>query len=111
MMAGAVDEASLIGSSLGDRYRLLEVIGEGGMGRVFRAEQLATGQLVAVKLLHAEYADVDQVVQRFEREAKVTTRLSHPHIVKVVEFGKWNGRLFLAMELITGQSLADVIER
>jgi len=107
----AVIEPSLAGSSLGDRYRLLEVIGEGGMGRVFRAEQLATGQPVAVKLLHPEFAQVDQVVQRFEREAKVTTELSHPHIVKTIELGEWNGRLFLAMELIAGQSLAELIER
>ena len=106
-----MNEASLIGSDLGDRYRLLEVIGEGGMGRVYRAGQLATGQSVAVKLLHPEFADVEQVVQRFEREAKVMTQLAHPHIVKVIEFGEWNGRLFLAMELLGGKSLADLIER
>jgi serine/threonine protein kinase len=107
----AVNDTSLIGSTLGDRYRLLEVIGEGGMGRVYRAAQLATGQPVAVKLLHPEFADVEQVVQRFEREAKVMTELAHPHIVKVIEFGEWKGRLFLAMELLGGKSLADLIER
>jgi serine/threonine protein kinase len=107
----AVEAASLVGSSLADRYRLLEVIGEGGMGRVFLAEEIATGRPVAVKLLHPEFADVDQVVQRFEREGKVTTQLSHPHIVKVIEFDEWRGRLFLAMELIPGKSLKDLIER
>jgi len=81
------------------------------MGRVYRAAQLATGQSVAVKLLHPEFADVEQVVQRFEREAKVMTQLAHPHIVKVIEFGEWQGRLFLSMELLGGKSLADVIER
>src|SRR5688572_22139161 len=90
----AVNDTSLIGSTLGDRYRLLEIIGEGGMGRVYRAAHLATGQPVAVKLLHPEFADVEQVVQRFEREAKVMTQLAHPHIVKVIEFGEWKGRLF-----------------
>jgi serine/threonine protein kinase len=104
-----VDEPSLIGTTLDDRYRLIEVIGDGGMGRVYRAEQLSTGQAVALKLLHAEFVGVDQVVQRFEREAKVTTELSHPHIVKVIEFGEWNGRLFLAMELLAGRSLAELI--
>src|SRR5262249_16035194 len=49
-------------------------------------------------------------VQRFEREAKVTTHLSHPHILKTVEFGRWEGRLFLAMEFIAGQSLADLLD-
>ena len=77
-------EASLIGSTFGDRFRILGAIGEGGMGLVLRAEQLATGQTVALKLLHPEFAGVEQVAQRFEREAKVSTQLSHPHIVKVV---------------------------
>jgi serine/threonine-protein kinase len=106
-----VDEASLADSSLGERYRLLEVIGEGGMGRVYRALQLATGQTVALKLLHPDVASDSQVVQRFQREAKLTTELSHPHIVKVIEFGEINGHLFLAMELIAGKSLASIIER
>jgi serine/threonine-protein kinase len=106
-----VDEASLAGSSLGDRYRLLEVIGEGGMGRVYRALQLATGQTVALKLLHPDVASDTQVVQRFQREAKLTTELSHSHIVKVVEFGELDGHLFLAMELMAGKSLASFIER
>jgi hypothetical protein len=104
-----VDETSLVGNSLADRYRLLEVIGEGGMGRVYRGEDLATGKPVAVKLLHREFVGVDQVVQRFEREAKLTTELSHPNIVNVIEFGEWNGRLFLVMELLAGKSLAELI--
>ncbi|HXU00980.1 MAG TPA: serine/threonine-protein kinase [Polyangia bacterium] len=106
-----VDEASLAGSSLGERYRLLEVIGEGGMGRVYRAVQLATGQAVALKLLHPDVASDAQIVQRFQREAKLTTELSHPHIVKVIEFGELDGRLFLAMEMIAGKPLASMIER
>jgi serine/threonine-protein kinase len=107
----AADPASLVGSTLGDRYRLLEVIGDGGMGRVYRAERLATRQMVALKLLQPEFAGVDQIVQRFQREAHLTFQLSHPHIVKVVEFGEWNGRLFLAMELLAGKSLAELIQR
>jgi serine/threonine-protein kinase len=106
-----VDEASLIGRTVDDRYRLLEVIGDGGMGRVFRAEQLATGRTVALKLLHSEFCGVADVVQRFEREAEVTTQLSHPHIVKTVEFGKWEGRLYLAMEFLAGRSLADLLDK
>jgi serine/threonine protein kinase len=104
-----MEAASLVGSSLADRYRLLEVIGEGGMGRVYRAEQVATGKAVALKLLHPEFVGVDQVVQRFEREAQLTTELAHPNIVNVIELGEWNGRLFLAMELLTGKSVAELI--
>jgi serine/threonine-protein kinase len=106
-----VNAASLVGSTLGDRYRLLEVIGEGGMGRVYRAERLATGQIVALKLLNPEFWGVDQVIQRFEREAKVTSHLTHPNIVQVVEFGAWNGHLFLATELLEGRSLDELIQR
>ena len=81
------------------------------MGRVYRAVQLATGQTVALKLLHPDVASDAQVVQRFKREAKLMTELSHPHIVKVIEFGDLDGQLFLAMEMITGKSLASMIER
>ena len=86
------------------------MIGDGGMGQVFRAEQLATGRTVALKLLHSQLTGVAEIVQRFEREAKVTTRLSHPHIVKTVEFGQWEGRLYLAMEFLAGQSLAALLD-
>jgi serine/threonine-protein kinase len=103
------NEASLIGTTLCERYRLIEVIGEGGMGRVYRAEQLATNKAVALKLLHPEFVGVDQVTQRFEREAKVMTELSHAHIVNVIELGEWNRRLFIVMELLTGKSLAEMI--
>jgi len=105
----AAEEPSLIGSVLASRFRLLEVIGEGGMGRVYRAEELGPGRQVAVKLLHSEAAGVDQMVQRFEREASVMKELSHPNIARVIEFGEWNGRLFLAMDLLAGQSLAELI--
>jgi len=77
---------------------------------VFRAEQLATGRTVALKLLHSQFSGVEEVVQRFEREAEVTTHLSHPHIVKLVEFGSWDGRLYLAMEFLPGRSLADLLD-
>jgi len=94
---------------LASRFRLDEVIGEGGMGRVYRAEELGPGKQVAVKLLHPEVAGVDQMVQRFEREASVMKELSHPNIAKVIEFGEWNGRLFLAMDLLAGKSLGELI--
>ena len=106
----AVHDAALVGSTVGDRYRLLEVIGEGGMGRIFRAEQLATGRPVAVKLLHSEFAGVEEVALRFEREAKVMSQLAHQNIVKVIEFGDWKGRLFFAMDLVGGKSLADLLK-
>jgi serine/threonine-protein kinase len=105
-----VDDGSLIGRNLDDRYRLLEMVGDGGMGQVFRAKQLATGRTVALKLLHSQFTGVAELVERFEREAEVTTHLSHPHIVKTVEFGQWEGRLYLAMEFLAGRSLAALLD-
>jgi serine/threonine-protein kinase len=99
------------GTILGERYRLIEVIGDGGMGRVYRAEQLATGKPVALKVLHPEFVGDDQVARRFEREAQLTTQLSHPNIVNVIELGEWHGQLFIAMELVAGKSLAELITR
>ena len=106
----AVNDTSLIGSTLGD-YRLLDLIGDGGMGQVFRAERLSTGESVALKLLHPELSGIDEVVRRFQQEARLTTQLAHPNIVKVVEFGNCNGRLFLAMELLSGTSLGQLTKR
>ena len=108
---GRLDGRSLIGMHVGDRYRLLELIGEGGMGGVFRAEQLGTRRIVALKLLHPELAHIEYVARRFEREAQAASRLSHPNIVEVLDFGESSGHLYLAMELLVGESLADAIAR
>jgi serine/threonine-protein kinase len=108
---GRIDEASLVGMRLGERYRLLELIGEGGMGGVFRAAELATGRVVALKLLHPELAHIEYVARRFEREARVASGLSHPNIVEVFDHGEANGHLYLAMELLGGSSLSELLAR
>ncbi len=108
---GKIDEASLVGMHVGDRYRLRELIGQGGMGGVFRAEQLASSRIVALKLLHPELAHIEYVARRFEREAQVASRLSHPNIVEILDYGESNGHLYIAMELLVGASLGDVIAR
>jgi serine/threonine-protein kinase len=104
------DGPSLVGSTLGNRYRILELLGEGGVGYVFRATQLATNRIVALKLLRPELGEINQIAHRFAREAELTKRLAHPNIVDIVEFGEINGRLFLAMEFLAGRSLADLLE-
>jgi serine/threonine-protein kinase len=105
-----IDEKSLVGMNLGQRYRLLELIGQGGMGGVFRAEQLATKRIVALKLLHPELAHIEYIARRFEREAEVASRLSHRNIVELIDYGECDGHLFLAMELLPGRSLTELIE-
>ncbi|WP_330237837.1 serine/threonine-protein kinase [Streptomyces sp. NBC_00525] len=90
------------------RYRLISAIGRGGMGEVWRATDEVLGRSVAVKLLLGERAD-ESATARFRLEAQTAARLSHPHLVAVFDFGAWEDRLFLVMELVEGRSLADLL--
>jgi eukaryotic-like serine/threonine-protein kinase len=98
-----------VGTVVGERYRLLELIGEGGMGAVYRAEHILMKKVVALKLLHADM-QMEEAGRRFEREAQSASRLNHLHIVSVTDFGRdHTGELFLVMEFVAGQSLADAM--
>ena len=102
----------LAGSVVGERYRLIERIGEGGMGAVYRGEHTLMKKVVAVKLLHPELGRLDEVAKRFEREAQSASRLSHENIIQVTDFGRTpSGQLFLVMELLRGESLAELLAR
>ncbi len=92
---------------LGGRYELLEVIGRGGMGVVHRAQDRMLDRTVAVKVLPAEYADVDTLVERFEREARAAARLNHPNIVAVFDTGRDGTVRYIVMEYVPGLSLAQ----
>jgi eukaryotic-like serine/threonine-protein kinase len=101
-----------VGAVVSERYRLLGRLGEGGMGAVYRAEHVLMKKVVALKLLHADLGNVDDAARRFEREAQSASRLNHPHIIGVTDFGRAaTGELFLVMEFVDGISLAEVIER
>jgi serine/threonine-protein kinase len=101
----------LIGTTIFGEYQIERKLGEGGMGAVFQARQRAIDQDIAIKVLLAEAAQSDELVQRFHREAKVISMLSHPNIIRVFIFGRMeqNGALYLAMEFVKGQSLRDVL--
>ncbi|MGW7539547.1 serine/threonine-protein kinase [Streptomyces sp. NPDC054770] len=90
------------------RYRLMTAIGRGAMGEVWRAYDEMLGRPVAVKLLLAQNAD-PTAAARFRLEAQTAGRLRHPHVVGVVDFGEQEGRLFLVMELVEGDSLHRVL--
>ncbi|MEW9510348.1 serine/threonine protein kinase [Streptomyces sp. ZL-24] len=90
------------------RYRLISPIGRGGMGEVWRAADEVLGRAVAVKLLLGDQADASATA-RFRLEAQTAARLSHPHLVAVFDFGAWEDRFFLVMELVEGQSLGDLL--
>ena len=100
---------SLIGAVIDGQYRILDLVGEGGMGAVFRAQQ-QDGSYCAIKVLHDELTDDPALKERFEREARALFGLQHPNILGVFDYGVVNGMPYLAMELLEGQSLSDLIE-
>lgn len=100
---------SLVGTVVDDRYRIIEVLGEGGMGAVYRAEQ-RQGPHVAIKVLHEELTGQQDQRERFEREARALFGLSHPNILGVHDFGIVNGNPYLVMELLDGKSLDKMVE-
>jgi serine/threonine-protein kinase len=102
----------LLGRVLGGRYRLLERLGQGGMGTVYRATHTLMDKPVAVKILRAELATDAEAVARFHREARSASRLDHDHCIRVTDFGQSDdGLLFLVMELLDGHSLSYVTRR
>jgi len=100
-----------LGKVVDGRYRVLEVIGRGGMGVVYRVEHLRMGKIAAMKVLHRDLAQDPEVVQRFEREAAAISKLHHPHTVQVFDFGTAQGALYLLMEYVRGLDLAHLIRR
>ena len=91
-------------------YRLLNHLGEGGMGVVYRAEDLRLGREVAVKLLRREAVGSREWLGRFEREARLASSLHHPHICTIHELGEHDGQPFIAMELLEGRTVRQLIE-
>jgi serine/threonine protein kinase len=91
-------------------YRLLHPLGEGGMGVVYRAEDLQLGREVAVKLLHAEAVTSVEWLARFEREARLASSLQHPHICTIHELGEHDGNPFIVMERLEGRTIRQLLE-
>jgi len=108
----SLPEDPLAGRVLSGRYRLIEVIGRGGMGAVYRAHHILMDKGVAVKVLRQELASDTEAVARFHREARSASRLDHENIIRVSDFGQTDdGLLFLVMELLDGENLAQALRR
>jgi serine/threonine protein kinase len=102
--------AALIGMTLSGRYLINRLIGEGGMGAVYEAEHTHMKKRLAVKVLHAEMSRLQEVVDRFEREAMAAAHIEHPNVAAATDFGKLeDGSCFLVLEYVEGQSLREAI--
>jgi len=100
------------GTLLAGRYRVHRRLGEGGMGRVYEAEHLELGRRVAVKVMRRKYADQKAMVERFRVEARSASKIGHPNVVQVFDYGTTDaGEGFIVMELLTGAPLSEVIKQ
>ena len=101
----------LLGKVLEGRYRIEKVVGRGGMGTVYQGVQLATKQVVAIKVIRAENAADPEAAKRFHREARAASQLTHPHTIRVFDFGESeDGDLFMVLEFLAGRPLSTVIQ-
>ena len=102
---------SLIGSLLGERYKLLRLIGQGGMGAVYLAEHVVIGKQIAVKVLGPEYSRNPGDVQRFLQEARAASLIRHDHVVDIADFGySPGGQAYLVMEYLEGEDLGRTLQ-
>src|ERR687889_483630 len=103
--------SALVGTLLNGRYRLDAQVGSGGMSTVYRAFDSTLERRVAIKLMHRDIAGDSDQLERFRREARAVARLSHPHIVGVIDAGEEDGRPYIVFEYVEGETLKERIRR
>jgi len=101
----------LPGSLLADRYRVVALLGRGGMGEVYRADDLTLGQPVALKFLPEEAASDPALLERFRAEVRIARKVSHPNVCRVYDVGEVDGQTYLSMEYVDGEDLASLLRR
>jgi len=106
-----VEATDRVGSVIDGRYKITEVMAAGSMGAVFKGERIPVGKLVAVKFLHAGFANDAEFQARFERETRVMSKLNHPNCVSVVDFGVSDGAPYLVMDYVDGVTLRSVMDK
>ncbi|MCF6410518.1 Stk1 family PASTA domain-containing Ser/Thr kinase [Pseudalkalibacillus salsuginis] len=99
----------MIGRRISSRYKILEIIGDGGMAVVYKAEDLILDRIVAVKVLRSEYSTDEDFIRRFRREAESATSLNHPNVVNIVDVGEEEQIYFIVMEYVKGKTLKQII--
>ncbi|HET7738276.1 MAG TPA: inactive serine/threonine-protein kinase VRK3, partial [Tepidiformaceae bacterium] len=101
----------LVGAVVADRYNILKKLGEGGMGTVYLAEHVKMGRKSAIKVMNPGMVSDADAISRFNREASNASRINHPNVASVYDFGETSdGLIYLAMEFIEGPALTKVIE-
>src|SRR6185436_1308686 len=99
------------GSVLEDRYRIIGLLGRGGMGEVYRADDLRLGQPVALKFLPQTLRDDPVRLAQFHNEVRTARQVSHPNICRVYDVGEFDGQLFITMEYVDGEDLSILLKR
>ncbi len=99
-----------VGQTLISRYRIIELIGEGGMALVYKANDLLLNRIVAVKVLRPQFANDAQFVERFRREAQAAASLSHPNVVNIYDVGQDGATYFIVMEFVQGRDLKTIVQ-
>jgi len=107
----AIHGRFLPGTVFGERYRIIELLGRGGMGEVYRADDLELGQAVALKFLPASVAQDEIALARLRSEVRLARQISHPNVCRVFDIGHLDGQYFLSMEYVDGEDLASVLRR
>lgn len=107
-----LNQDNLVGSVLADRYEIIELLSEGGMGKVYKAKHLLMKRIVAIKMLHPNIVASATMLKRFQQEAQATSTLNHPNLLTVFDFGvTQNGLAYLVMDYLEGVSLDDEINK
>ncbi|HEY8630615.1 MAG TPA: protein kinase, partial [Gaiellaceae bacterium] len=101
----------VVGETIAERYELEEVVGHGGMSTVYKAHDSLLERNVALKVLHQQYSEDEDFVERFKREARSVAQLQHPNIVTVIDRGEEAGRQYIVFEFIDGENLKELVVR
>jgi len=110
--SSSIDEGRFpAGTLLADRYRILSLLGRGGMGEVYRANDLKLSQPVAIKFLPEETAANERMLARFHAEVRIARQVSHPNVCRVYDIGEYQGSTYITMEYVDGEDLASLLRR
>jgi len=111
-LRSASPASDLVGQVIADRYHVVKKLGEGGMGQVYLAEHVKMGRRSAIKVMNPAMVHDPDAVARFNREASNASRITHPNVCAIYDFGETpDGLIYLAMEFIEGEPLTDLLQR